>query len=125
MPAATASRPAARRIAVVIIVVVVIVAGLAALAVSLLQTPRYRADAEVLISAPPTLSALTGSATSSDSLANEIVLAESSAVTSAVRSQFDAGVDLSVLAAGGSSVLTFSAASSDPVLAAAAADTRQ
>jgi uncharacterized protein involved in exopolysaccharide biosynthesis len=107
----------------IIIVSVVLVAGFAALAISLLQTPRYRADAEVLISSPPSLSTLTGASVSRESLPNEEVLAESSEVTSVVSSQFESGVGLAVSSAGSSSVLTFSASSADPVIAASAADT--
>jgi polysaccharide biosynthesis transport protein len=112
----------------IIIVIVVVVAGVAAAAVSLIQTPMYRASTDVLLSAPPSLSSLTGapiagSGSGATGLANEQALARSSTVIQATKGEVGSSVELSVSAASAASVVTFTAVSDDPELAAVAADT--
>ncbi len=72
----------------IIIVIVVLVAGVAAGAVSFLQTPMYRSSTEVLLVNPPTLASPTGSPIGGTgaggvTLANEQALANSSNVVTA------------------------------------------
>lgn len=104
-----------------IVLVVVVAAVAAATTVSLVQTPMYRATAEVLVRTPPTLSELTGGVSSLDLMKEETTVAASAPVIEAVEAEFDdPDVELSVTSTG--SVLTFSAVSSDPEVAAAAAE---
>jgi capsular exopolysaccharide synthesis family protein len=104
-----------------IILVVVVAAVAAAATVSFLQTPLYRASAEVLVSRPPTLSSLTGASTSTEGMQDELAVAKGASVVGPVEEAFDdADLGLSVSASG--SVMTFSAVSADPEVAAEAAE---
>jgi polysaccharide biosynthesis transport protein len=106
-----------------VVALAVVVVGGVAFAVSMTQTARYRAEAEVLVRQPPTAVSLglDGGPGTVRSMANEVRRAEATAVVRAVRDAVGDEPALSVRADANADVLVFTAESTDPELAASAA----
>ena len=105
-----------------LVLVSAIVAALVALILTLLQTPMYRADAEVLVRIPPTAVGSAGAVMNPQLLENELQTASGSAVQSQVHDIVGDEPRLSA-AARNTEGLRFSATSSNADAAAFAANT--
>jgi succinoglycan biosynthesis transport protein ExoP len=105
-----------------VLILMVLVAVGATAALTLTQTPMYRASADILVRSSPSIDAGSQNA-SSVGLANEVRLAESSEVREDLRSLIGFPPNTSVRSASGASVLTFTAESTNPQTAATIANT--
>jgi succinoglycan biosynthesis transport protein ExoP len=105
-----------------VLVVMLLVAVVATAALTLIQTPLYRASADILVRSSPGLEGGSQSA-SNLGLANEVRLAESQEVREGLRSLIGFSPTTTVRSASGASVLTFSAESTNPQTAATIANT--
>jgi capsular exopolysaccharide synthesis family protein len=105
-----------------VLIVMLVVAVAATVISTLLQTPMYRASADILVRQSAGLSG--GSqAAATPSLANEVRLAESQEVRETLAELIGFSPQTSVRAASGASVLTFTAESTNPLTAATIANT--
>jgi succinoglycan biosynthesis transport protein ExoP len=106
------------------VLAVVVVATAASVALSMTQSPRYRASAEVLVRQPPTATSLgnAGVVLSPRALENELQTARGSALQRQVRDVVGQEPDLEVRATDESDVFSFRAESSDAERAAEAAN---
>jgi polysaccharide biosynthesis transport protein len=105
-----------------VLILMLLVAAGAAVTSTLLQTPMYRASADILVRGAAGLDG--GSqAAAAQSLANEVRLAESQEVREIVAELIGFAPQSSVRAASGASVLTFTAESTNPQTAASIANT--
>jgi polysaccharide biosynthesis transport protein len=106
------------------VIIPTIATALVALVLVSLQTPMYRASADVLVRLPPTASSVgaTGLVLSPRLVENEFETASGSALQSQVREVIGSEPSLSVSFREGSDVFTFTAESSDADLAAQAAN---
>lgn len=108
-----------------IVILPMVLTTLVAIGLSMAQTPMYRASAQVLVKTPATAYSLgsTGDVLSPRLVENELQAAKGSELIGSVRTDVGAEPALSVSVSEGSDVFTFTATSSDPDLAAAAANT--
>ncbi len=108
-----------------IVIIPALLTTLVAIALSVAQTPMYRASAEVLVKMPPNAYSLssTGDVLSPRMVENELQAANGSALKADVREVVGSEPTLSVSVSEGSDVFTFTATSSDPDTAALAANT--
>jgi capsular exopolysaccharide synthesis family protein len=108
-----------------IVILPMVLTTLVAVALSAAQTPMYRASAQVLVKTPATAYSLgsTGDVLSPRLVENELQAAKGSELIGELRGVIGGEPSLSVSVSEGSDVFTFTATSSDPELAAAAANT--
>ena len=105
-----------------VLIVMLIVAGAAAVTSTFLQTPMYRASADILVRQSAGLDGGTQAA-ATQGLANEVRLAESQEVRDLLADRIGFAPQSSVRAASGASVLTFTSESTNPLTAATIANT--
>ena len=108
-----------------LVILPTVVTALVATVLTLAQTPMYRATADVLVRLPPTATSVgsTGAVMSPRLVENEFETASGSALKSQVRKFVGAEPTLSVSSSEASDVFGFTATSSDPDVAALAANT--
>jgi succinoglycan biosynthesis transport protein ExoP len=108
-----------------LVIVPTVLTALVAAALTLAQTPMYRASADVLVRLPPTATSVgsTGAVMSPRLIENEFETASGSALKSQVREIVGSEPTLSVSSSESSDVFRFTATSSDPDRAAFAANT--
>jgi capsular exopolysaccharide synthesis family protein len=108
-----------------LVILPMLLTGLVAAALTLAQTPMYRASADVLVRLPPTANSLgsTGAVMSPRLVENEFETASGSTLKSQVRTIVGAEPTLTVSSSEGSDVFTFTATSSNADNAAFAANT--
>ncbi len=107
-----------------IVILPALLTTLVAIGLSMAQTPMYQASAQVLVKTPATAYSLgsTGDVLSPRLVENELQAAKGSELIGEVRSTIGGEPSLSVSVSEGSDVFTFTATSSNPELAAAAAN---